>query len=68
MILSGYQDRSPKSCFKIVNVPGGVDIGIDDDCVISSHLRPELGDSIYHISLTCLGCVYPPHTYFLLNT
>ena len=49
VMLSGYQDRSPKVCFKIVNVPGGVDIGIYGESVPYSHVCPELGDSIYHI-------------------
>ena len=49
VMLSGYQDRPPKRCFKIVNVPGGVDIGIYDDSVPYSHLCPELGGYIYHL-------------------
>ena len=32
----------PHRCFKIVNVPGGVDIGRDDDSVSYSHLCLEL--------------------------
>ena len=42
VILSGYQDIPPKSCFKIVNILGGVGIGIYDDSVPYSHLIPEL--------------------------
>ena len=38
VMLSGYQDRSPKRCFKIVNVPGGVDIRRDDDSIQYSDL------------------------------
>ena len=38
VMLSGYQYIPPKRCFKIVNVPEGVDIGRDDDSVPYSHL------------------------------
>ena len=43
VMLSRYQDVYPKRCFKIVNVPGGVDIGIDDDSVTYSYFLPDLG-------------------------
>ena len=49
VMISVYQDRSPKRCLNILNVPGVVDIGRDDDSVPYSHLFPELGESIYHI-------------------
>ena len=49
VMLSGHQDRPPKICFNIVNVPGGVDKGRDDDSVPYYHLCPESGDSIYHL-------------------
>ena len=39
VMLSGYQDRSRMRCFKIVNVPEGVDIVRYDDIAPYSHLR-----------------------------
>ena len=38
MKLSGAQDLSPNRCVKRVNLPGGVDIGSDDDSVTSYYL------------------------------
>ena len=43
VMLSGNQDRYPKRCFNIVNVPGGVEILIYDDSVPYSYFLPELG-------------------------
>ena len=39
VMISGYQYRPPKRCFKIVNVQGIDDIEIDDDSVPYSYYK-----------------------------